>query len=148
MFNLKAPTLQVMSLYKQTIKVFDRKPMRWHHCDIIERHHLFTFENFVNFTTLKLVFKCLNSHVSPLFSALIVRRQGSLRPSTRASVSGDCVLPKCKTSFGQSSFTFNGPRLWNSLPSDLKLQTNMNTFNKGLKQWLKSSQSCTHDNTA
>lgn len=44
----------VVSLYKQAIKVFDRKPRRWHHCDIIHKHNLFTFENFVNFSTVKL----------------------------------------------------------------------------------------------
>ncbi|XDV40688.1 hypothetical protein PO909_009720, partial [Leuciscus waleckii] len=135
-----------VSVYKQAVKVFARKPMRSHHCDIIHRHNLFTFENFIHFSTLKLVFKCLNSHVSPLFSALIISRQGSLRPSTRASVSGDCVLPRFTKSFGQSSFSFNGSRLWNSLPTNLKLQTDMISFNRSLKQWLKSSQSCTHGN--
>lgn len=134
----------VISLYKQAIKIFDKKPMRWHHCDIIQKHKLFTFENFVNFSILKLTFKCLNNCVSPLFSGLMERRRGSFRPSTRASVSGDCVLPKFRTSFGQSSFSFRGATLWNSLPTGFKLQNNINIFTRELKKWLKSGQSCSH----
>jgi len=99
-----ASTLKpVISLYEQAIKIFDKKPMISHHCDIIQKHKIFTFENFVNFSILKLTFKCLNNCVSPLFSGLIERHQGSLRPSTRASVSGDCVIPKFRKSFGLAS---------------------------------------------
>lgn len=111
----------IISLYKY--KMFDRKPMRWHHCNIIE--NVYIFEHFVNFCTMKFIVKCLNCHGSAHFSTL-VRCQSSLRPS------GDCVLPKFRTSFGHSSF--NQPRLWNSLPTDLKLQTDKNTFNRGQKQ--------------
>lgn len=135
----------VISLYKQTIKVFDRKPMRWHHCNVIQKHGLFTFENFINFSILKLVFKCLNSHVSPPFSNLLLRRQASLRPNTRAAVSGNCVTPAFKSQFGRSSFSYHGSQLWNSLPTDLKLQSDLKTFTRGLKKWLKSGQNCAHD---
>lgn len=40
---------------------------------------------------------------------------------------------KPKTHFGRSSFSFNGPMIWNSLPTDLKTCVNILNFKKGLK---------------
>ena len=133
----------ITSIYKQAIKIMDQKPMRWHHCGIIRKHNLFTFDNFVTYSNINLVFKCLHNHVSPLFSRLVGRRQNSGR-ATRASTNGDCIVPKCKNSFGQSAFSVKGANLWNSLPTELKLESDGNVFNKGLKLWLKSNQLCSH----
>ncbi len=135
----------IASIYKQAIKIMDRKPMKWHHCRILKKHNLLTFENFMDFSILKFFLKCLNNHVSTLFSELAIRWQSSHRAITRASTSGDCRVPKCKTSFCQSALSVKGARLWNSLPTDLKLETNSNVFNKGLKHWLKSKQQCSHE---
>jgi hypothetical protein len=55
------------------------------------------------------------------------------------SISSDCLVPIYKTSFGQSVFSVKGEKLWNLLPTNLKLETNSNTFNRELKQWLKST---------
>ena len=62
----------------------------------------------------------------------------------RASMNGDCLVPMYKTSFGQSVFSAKGAKLWNLLPTSLKLETNSNTFNRELKQRLKSNQQCSH----
>ena len=134
----------IFSIYKQTIKVMDRKPMRWHHCGILKKHNLFTFDNFINFSNLQLFFKCVNNHVSPLLSELAIRRQSSRRANTRASINGDCLVPMYGTFFGQSVFSAKGAKLWNLLPTSLKLETNSNTFNRELKQRLKSNQQCSH----
>ena len=122
----------ITSIYKQAIKIMDQKPMRWHHCGILRKHNLFTFENFVIYCNTNLVFKCLHNHVSPLFSGLVARRQNTGR-ATRASTNGDCIVPKCKNSFGQSAFSVKGANLWNSLPTELKLETDGNVFNRELK---------------
>lgn len=45
----------------------DQKPMRWHHCDVLRKHNILSFESFIDFNYLKLVFKCLNNHVIPVF---------------------------------------------------------------------------------
>lgn len=134
----------IFSIYKQTIKIMDRKPMKWHHCDVLTKHQLMGFDSFIDFNYIKLVYKCLNNHVSPMFSELVSRRQSSQRANTRATVRGDCLVPKCKTSFGQSAFSVKGPKLWNALPTNLKLETDGNAFNRGLKQWLKTKQQCSH----
>ncbi len=50
----------VMSLYKQTLKVMDQKPMKWHHCQILQRYNLLSFDNLLKFSFIKTVFKCIH----------------------------------------------------------------------------------------
>lgn len=134
----------VVAIYKQAIKIMDQKPMRWHHCGILRKHNLLAFENLIIYINIRLVFKCLYNYVSPLFSALIKRRLSSSQMNTRASYNGDCIVPRCTTSFGQSAFSVKGVNLWNTLPTHLKLETHTNAFNRGLKAWLKAKQQCSH----
>uniref|UniRef100_A0A8C6PUA8 Reverse transcriptase domain-containing protein n=1 Tax=Nothobranchius furzeri TaxID=105023 RepID=A0A8C6PUA8_NOTFU len=135
----------IVLIYKQAIKIMDQKPLKWHHCRILRKHNLLTFENFINFSTLRFFFNCLNDKLSKLFSTVAIRRRSSHRTITRASTCGDCLVPRCKTSFGQSALSVKGAKLWNSLPTDLKLETDSNVFNKELKKWLKSKQQCLHE---
>ena len=39
-----------------------------------------------------------------------------------------------KNSAGQKSLSYLGPKIWNSLPSDLKLSNNINTFKHKIKE--------------
>ena len=45
--NGKTTLAPLQTLCKQTLKVLDKKPLRYHHCNIIQRHNLMTFESFV-----------------------------------------------------------------------------------------------------
>ena len=108
----------IVSIYKQAIKIMDQKPMKWHHCRILRKHNLLTFENVINLSILKLFFKCLNNHGSTLLSEVAIRRQSSHRATTRASTCGDCLIPQCKTSFCQSALSVKGAKLWISLSSN------------------------------
>jgi len=88
---------------------------------VLTKHKIIGFDfGFIDFNYIKLVYKCLNNHVSPMFSELLSRRQSSHRANTRATVRGDCLDPKCKTFFGQSAFSVKGLKLWNALPTNLK----------------------------
>ncbi len=92
----------IISLCNQTIKIMDRKTMRWHHCRILEKHNLFNFESFIIYCSLKLNFKCLYSLAPSLFDEFVTRQQDVSGVDARASVNGDCHVPIRKTSFGQT----------------------------------------------
>lgn len=119
-----------VAMYKQAIKIMDQKPMRWHHCGILRKYNLLTFENFIIYTNIKLFFKCLHNYVSPLFSALIKRRWNSSQINTRTSdncnYNCDCIVPRCTTSFVHSAFTVKGVNLWNTLPTHLRTKGMVN----------------------
>ena len=57
---------------------------------------------------------------------------------------GNCRLPHCKTSFGQSSFPIKGVNIWNSLPTKLKAIHSHGRFRSKMKEFLKDNQVCGH----
>ena len=120
----------------------DKKPIRYHHCMILEKYKLLSFESFGDLCFLKLIFKCIND-LAPEPLCSFVHKQNSSR-ATRGSVHKNCILPRCRTSFGQSSFSYKAAKMWNLLPSELKTITEFNIFTIRLKSWLKTKQTCTH----
>lgn len=47
----------VYSLYKQIVKVLDKKSRDYHHCNILKKYNLLSFKNFVLFSDACLMFK-------------------------------------------------------------------------------------------
>jgi len=64
--------------------------------------------------------------------------------ATRRAAGGNCIAEGCKTTFGQSSFSVIGTRFWNDLPTKIKIETDLKTFNRKVKHWLKENQICGH----
>ena len=50
----------ITSLYKQALKIMDKKQMRWHHCIILRKYNMLSFDSFIKFSSIKLIFKCVN----------------------------------------------------------------------------------------
>ena len=65
----------------------------------------------------------------PSLTCLVVR-------DWESSSSFQYELPRLKLKFGERSFSFSGPKAWNSLPSNLQELTNTDTFKKLLKTHL------------
>ena len=55
----------IVSIYKQAIKIMEQKTIKWHHCRILRKHNLLTFENVIKLSILRLfeMFKqsCVNT---------------------------------------------------------------------------------------
>ena len=45
-------------------------------------------------------------------------------------------VPKCRTSLRQATIVFQGPKLWNSLPLEIRTNPSLNSFKKSLKLFL------------
>lgn len=94
----------LVSLHKQTLKVFDQKPMKWHHCQIIQKYNMITFDHFINFSFVKAIFKCLNGF-APSVMCELIQKYNNEGVRTRAGVSGNCRVKRCRTALGQSAFS-------------------------------------------
>ena len=105
--------------------------------------NILSFANFINFSLLKLMHKCLNQQAPQVLSECIValRAVGS---RTRGAQNGNCQIPKCSTSFGQSAFSVQGTKAWNCLPTELKGESNWVLFKHKLKDSLIRGQKCDH----
>ena len=66
------------SLYKQALKVFDKKPSMYHHCGILHKHNLLSFDNFRVFSNLCIVYKILKAWLQPVCASLSFTEQLAL----------------------------------------------------------------------
>lgn len=133
----------IMSLYKQALKIMDQKPIMWHHCLIVQKYKLLNFESFIKFSFLKLIFKCINNQ-APAVLCPFVTKINTRGVATRRAAGGNCIAEGRKTTFGHSSFSVIGTHFWNDLPTEIKTETNLKTFNRKVKHWLKENQICGH----
>jgi len=58
---------------------------------------------------------------------------GRTRSGLRSTSSTDYSLPRLRTKFGERSFGHAGPAAWNSLPEDMRAETDIAKFRKQLK---------------
>lgn len=89
----------------------------------------------IDFKTLLLVFKTLNGLGPGYLSTLLL---DYVPPRTlRSSGKGLFVLPSVNTkTYCQAAFCHYGPRLWNSLPEDLRAAASVDIFKRKLKTFL------------
>ncbi len=78
------------SLYKRTLKVFDKKPVHYHHCPILKKHNLLSWENMIKYANVCLMYKIINGLSSPHLGQLVRIRTTDYRP-TRGALRGDCI---------------------------------------------------------
>ena len=91
----------------------------------------------IDFKVLLLVFKCLNGLGPSYMSDLLLPYQPSR--TLRSSGTGLLEVPKVRTkTYGEASFYYYGPRLWNSLPEDLRAAETVDIFKGRLKTHLFS----------
>ena len=87
------------------------------------------------FKILVLVFKCLHG-LAPVYLTDLLKVHTSNR-CTRSSKINNLHVPFTKfTTFADRSFSIAGPRLWNSLPQNVKDITNLTSFKIHLKTHL------------
>ena len=110
---------------------------------IIRKYNLLSFDSFIKFSFLKLIFKCVNN-LAPDILCPLVSKITTRKVATRGAVGGNCITEGRKTTFGQSSFSVIGTKFWNNLPAELKTQTELKMFNAKTKHWLKENQACNH----
>jgi hypothetical protein len=90
----------------------------------------------IHFKIIVTVFKCLHG-CAPVYLSDLLNERRSDRYALRSTQCTTLNIPryKCKT-FGQRSFSYQGPRLWNDMPSDLKQNMSLDSFKTQLKTHL------------
>ena len=81
----KTTLAPLQTLYQQTLKVLDKKPLRYHHCDIIQRHNRMSFESFEFLADVCLVYKIMHDLAAPPLTEFV---------SLRSDMEGELERPK------------------------------------------------------
>ena len=132
------------SLNKRALKIHDKKPRLYHHCNILNKYIFFSFDNLIKFNQISSLFKIIHNLSAPPLRKFITLSAEQISRSTRSTVRGECIVPRCRTTFGQQSFTYKAVSLWNTLPSEIMACTDYSSFRRLTRTWLLSQQACTH----
>ena len=101
---------------------------------LLELHWLPIAER-IDFKLCLLVHKALVGH-APRYIADLITPVAHLpsRPVLRTALSGDLYVPRTRRKLGDRAFAVAAPRVWNSLPTDIKLHRSTTTsFKRRLK---------------
>lgn len=135
---------QLESLYKSALKIHDKKPRLYHHCEILSKYKLLSFENLLKFNQISTVFKVIHNMTAPPLRKFMALNSEISSRSTRSTSRGECYVPRRKTAFGRNSFSYRAMNLWNKLPNDIITCANFKEFTRLSKQWLLTQQTCRH----
>uniref|UniRef100_A0A3B3CU78 Reverse transcriptase domain-containing protein n=1 Tax=Oryzias melastigma TaxID=30732 RepID=A0A3B3CU78_ORYME len=110
---------------------------RAHITPVLKSLHWLPVSFRIDFKIILLVFKCLNGS-GPLYLLDLLSPYEPPR-ALRSSGSTTLIIPRTRTkTYGEASFQCLGPRLWNSLPEDLRACTTVEIFKNKLKTHLFS----------
>ena len=100
----------------------------------LKKLHILPVEYRIKFKVALMVYKCVYGLAPSYLSDLVHQKVSTYDLNVLEDLfllDTDCIQPKCH--FGWSSFSLNGPIIWNSLPPELKMCSSVSTFKKGLK---------------
>lgn len=132
------------SIYKNALKILDKKTKQYHHCFILNKYGLLNFENLVSLYQIQLVYKIVHNLAPPPLKAFVHLVADTTKRVTRSRTRGECTIPSYKTAFARSSFSYAGVQKWNKLPSEILALNDYKAFTKEVKAWLLQNQRCCH----
>ena len=120
-------------------RVIFNQPARCHVTNLFIDLHWLPISARIDYKICSLIFKCLNDTAPEYLSSLIDKYQPirELRSGHANLLSTKIV--KYKT-LGERSFAFYAPKLWNSLPVDVRMANSLNNFKTLLKTYLFRSE--------
>ena len=122
----------LQSLYKQVIKRLDKKPNRSHHCPILKKDNMLSWDNMIKYANMCLMYKVINNLTSPPLKEFVQVRTSAYH-STRSAERGDCIIPLRKSRFGQSTFSHKAAQDWNTIPAPIRELDSHQSFKFYLK---------------
>ena len=139
LFNLPQNQLyKLQKLQNAAARVVTLSNKRSHITPILNSLHWLPIKHRIIFKILLLAFHCIHAS-APQYNISFINYYIPKR-SLRSSTSGALVVPKVSRTWGERSFAYACPTLWNSLPEDIKTCSSVDSFKCLLKTFLFSSQ--------
>ena len=99
-----------------------------------------TFTQRVQYHICVMVFKSLNGQAPEYLSNLLTKCSETNVRSLRSSKQETLKVPFARTTYYEKSFSVTGPKLWNSLPIQIRQSSNLITFKQSVKSFYLSEQ--------
>ena len=128
---------RLQSVQNAAAHVITRTPRRDHITPILHHLHWLPVRQRVAFKLAVLVYKALNNRAPEYLSQDCWLVGDTDRRELRSSHNYTCASVTTGTRFGNRAFTAAGPRLWNSLPADVRrTDVTVETYCRKLKTYL------------
>ena len=109
---------------------------REHITPILKTLHWLPVRQRIDYKILLTVHNVLHRETSPGYLQEFLRLRSSARGLRSSADPWLLAIPMTKTQYGDRSLGVMAPRLWNSLPAEMRCHTDTNTFKKTLKTYL------------
>jgi len=109
--------------------VLDRKAQGYHHCNILRKYKVLSFDSLILFTNLRTVFKIVNN-LAPSMKKFIKLYSEQTNRTSRSTVHKNLAIPQRSSAFAQTAYSFKIIKQWNQLPNSLKLSIDVNNFSQ------------------
>ena len=88
----------------------------------------------IDYNKSVLTYKALDNLTTSYISDLLTPKAQINNITLESSKDDSLAQPKARTAFYTGSFTFPAPKLWNNLPTAVKLAPSLNTFKRAAKE--------------
>ena len=95
-----------------------------------------TMEQRFKYFVLLLTYKCVNNFAPVYLTNMLTAAQDEHFHATRLAITKGFTLPRIKTEYYKGSFRYQAAKLWNSLPSNLRCSSSVNSFKQRLKSFI------------
>ena len=120
----------------KAVRIIDSANYTAHSEPIFKRLKIFTFNNLYMLETAKMIFQINNNTSNNFLQDDLMKTKNLHKYNTRQSSSEGFSLPSICTNYKKSILTFDGIKLWNSLPTELKKMHDKHYFVKQMKYCL------------
>ena len=125
----------LQGVQNSAVRLLFRAPKYLHVSHLLKETHWLPVHSRIEYKVMLLTYKALNGAGPSYLRNLLTFYE----PTRTLRSQNACMLIKPKIlceSFGGRTFSRGGPKLWNSLPLELKNTPNIDNFKKGLKTYL------------
>ena len=135
LYNISQSQLErLQKLQNNAARIVSLSPKRKHITPVLFSLHWLPVKYRIIFKLLLLVFHSLHG-TAPHYNCNIIIPYNPSR-NLRSSGSFFLAIPQTHNSWGDRSFQYAGPSLWNKLPLDIRSISSLSHFKTSLKTWL------------
>ena len=102
--------------------------------DMFQRLGWMSVKHRIDYNKSVMTYKALHNLTPSYISDLLTPKAQINNRTLRSSEDGSLAQPKARTAFFTGAFTFSAPKLWNSLPTAVKLAPFLNAFKRAAKE--------------
>ena len=100
-----------------------------------------SFPQRIKYHTTLMIYKTLNGHAPEYLIDLFIKASEMYSRNLRSVTNDDLRVPFARTNYFSKSFSIEGAKRWNSLPTDIKQIKTLHSFKTSLRSHLFNSDS-------